>query len=350
MKIIQMLLVFIFTAASAFAQEQPPAKVVVAKVSEKEISKTNQIVGSVDFDKRSGISSEISGLIDEQLVVEGTLVKKGDVLVRLNTDFIRKSIEIMKKQIEQADVKIQNTKKNLKRYEILFKKDAASEKVYDDLGDTYKELLMEKEIIRKNMEKLDLEIKKSTIRSPFDGLILERYKSEGEWVSPGTAICSLASVGDAFVRVAVSEELVKFIRPGDKITLKINALEKEFTGEVKNFVPVADIKSKTFQIKITIPYFDDIIQNMSATVNVPVSDKMQLKMIKRDALVRFQEKDFVYTVKEGKAAILPVNIVAYDGEYIGVDNPYIVTGMPVVIDGNDRLRPDQPVEIVEKQG
>jgi RND family efflux transporter MFP subunit len=345
-----MLLVLLFTAVSAFAQDQPPAKVVVAKVSEKEISKTNQIVGSVDFDKRSGISSEISGLIDEQLVVEGTLVKKGDVLVRLNTDFIRKNIEIMKKQIEQADVKIQNTKKNLKRYEILFKKDAASEKVYDDLGDTYKELLMEKEIIRKNMEKLDLEIKKSTIRAPFDGLILERYKNEGEWVSPGAAICSLASVGDAFVRVAVSEELVKFIRPSDQITLKINALEKEFTGEVKNFVPVADMKSKTFQIKIAIPYFDDIIQNMSATVNVPVSDKMQLKMIKRDALVRFQEKDFVYTVKEGKAAILPVNIVAYEGEYIGVDNAYIVAGMPVVIDGNDRLRPDQPVEIVEKQG
>ncbi len=142
---------------------------------------------------------------------------------------------------------------------------------------------------------------------------------------------------------------MKYIRPGDEISLKINALEKEFTGAVKNFVPVADMKSKTFQIKVVIPYFEDIIQNMSATVNVPVSDKMKLKMIKRDALVLFQGKDFVYTAEEGKAKILPVNIVAYEGEYIGVDNPYIVPDMLVVTDGNDRLMPDQAVEVVEKE-
>ena len=71
-------------------------------------------------------------------------------------------------------------------------------------------------------------------------------------------------------------------------------------------------------------------------------------MIKRDALIKHQGKDFVYTVKDGKATILPVNIVVFSGEYVGVDNPYVVPGMPVVIDGNDRLRPDQAVEIVEK--
>jgi membrane fusion protein (multidrug efflux system) len=38
------------------------------------------------------------------------------------------------------------------------------------------------------------------------------------------------------------------------------------------------------------------------------------------------------------------------GEYLGVDAPYIVAGMPVVIDGNERLRPDQPVTVVENPG
>jgi RND family efflux transporter MFP subunit len=348
MKTVKIILMLFFSTLAASAFAQPPAKVVVAKVFEKEVSKTNQIIGVTDFDKLSGISSEISGLIEKQSVVEGTLVKKGDILVSLNTDFIRKSIEIMKKQIEQVDIKIQNTKKNLNRYEILFKKDAASEKVYDDLSDTYKALMKEKEIIWKNMEKLDLEIKKSLIRAPFDGLILERYKNEGEWLSPGIPVCSLASADDVFVRVAVSEELVKYIRPGEQISLTIHALEKEFSGTVKNFVPIADLQSKTFQAKISIPYFKEIIKNMSATVNVPVSDKMKLKMIKRAALVRFQEKDFVYTVEDGKAKMLPVSIVAYEGEYIGVDSPNIAADMPAVIDGNDRLRPDQPVEVVEK--
>lgn len=348
MKIIKLVLIFLLAASAASAQP-PPARVVVAKVFEKEISKTNQIVGIVDFDKRSGISSEISGLIEKQSVVEGTEVKKGDVLVSLNTDFIRKNIEITKKQAAQVGIKIRNTRKNLKRYETLFKEAAASEKVYDDLADSLRELVIQKEIIKKNIEKLKLEIKKSIIKAPFDGLILEKFKNEGEWVSPGVAICSLASVEDVVVKVAVPEELVKYVKPGDGILLVINALEKELTGTIRKFMPVADIASKTFQIKIAIPYFEETIRNMSATVNVPVSNKMKLKMIKRDALIRNQGKNFVYSVsKDGKASILPINIVGYEGEYIGVDNPNIVPDMPIVIDGNDRLRPDQAVTVVEK--
>ncbi len=346
MKTIKIILPFFFIAAVVVAQ-QPPAKVAVAEVFEKEVAETSQITGIVEYDKRSGISTEISGLIDKQSVIEGTVVKKGDVLISLNTDFIRKDIEIIKKQLEQVDIKIRNTRKNLKRYEILFKKNAASEKVYDDLSDSHKELRKEKEIIRKNMEKLGLELEKSVIRAPFDGLILERYKYEGEWLDPGNAICSLASTEEVFVRVAVSEELVKYIRPGDKIFLKISALEREITGTVKNLRPVAEIKSKTIQIKIAIPYFKEAIQNMTATVHVPVSDRKKLKMIRRDALVRNQGKNFVYTIEDSKAKKLPVNIVAYEGEYIGVDNQNITPDMQIVTDGNDRLRPGQTVQIVE---
>jgi multidrug efflux pump subunit AcrA (membrane-fusion protein) len=116
---------------------------------------------------------------------------------------------------------------------------------------------------------------------------------------------------------------------------------------VANFVPIADPATKTFEVKIAIPYFDEVIRNMSATVNVPAGKAQKLRMIKRDALVRNQGKTFVYTIKEGKAAILPINIVGYEGEYVGVDNPYIQPGMPVVVDGNDRLRPDQEVTVVE---
>jgi multidrug efflux pump subunit AcrA (membrane-fusion protein) len=72
---------------------------------------------------------------------------------------------------------------------------------------------------------------------------------------------------------------------------------------------------------------------------------MSLRLIPRDALVKFQGKDFAYTVKDHKAKILPLNIVTLTGKYIGVDNPYIQPGMPIVVEGNERLKPDQPVEI-----
>jgi multidrug efflux pump subunit AcrA (membrane-fusion protein) len=78
---------------------------------------------------------------------------------------------------------------------------------------------------------------------------------------------------------------------------------------------------------------------------VAASAKKKLAIIPRDALIKFQGKDFVYTVTEGKASILPVNIVAFLGQKVGVDNPYITPGMMVVIEGNERLRPDQAVVV-----
>ncbi len=88
-----------------------------------------------------------------------------------------------------------------------------------------------------------------------------------------------------------------------------------------------------------------VAQNMSATVFISTGNGQKMAMIPRDALIKFQGKDFVYTVKDKKAAMLPVNIVTYLGDRIGADNAHFSEGMPVVVDGNERLRPNQPVVI-----
>jgi RND family efflux transporter MFP subunit len=345
-QIVQMLFILFVFINPLYAQH-PPAKVVVSKIIEKELSRTCEIVGVVDFDKISGVSSEINGLITNQYVVEGTVVKKGNIMTRLNTDFILKNIEIANIQKEQIEINISHTKKNLERYETLFQNDAASEKTYEDLSYSFKELLKKKTEIQLNIEKLNLELNKSAIRAPFKGLVLKRLKNKGAWVSPGMAICVFASIQDIFVNVSIPEEMINYIKPGDNIFLTINALNKNLTGIVKNFVPVADIKSKTIQVKIGIQWFPEAIQYMSATVNVPTSNKMKLKMIKRDALLRFNGKENIYIVKDGKAVFMPVNVVSYENEYIGIDNSEISTDMPVITEGNDRLKPDQAVEIIK---
>jgi RND family efflux transporter MFP subunit len=342
-------LILLFLVLNRLSLAQPPSKVVVTQIFEKELAKTCEFVGVVDFDKISGVSSERSGLITDQYIVEGNLVNEGSIMVRLNTDFIEKNIKIAKIQKDQIDIQIDHTLKNLKRYETLFKNDAASEKMYEDLSYSYKELLKKKAEINANIEKLKLELDKSIIKAPFKGLVLKRLKNKGEWISPGMAICTFASIEDIFVNVSVPEELIRYIKPHNKIHLRINALDIQMIGEVKNYVPVADIKSKTFQVKIAIKWFPDAIRNMSATVNVPTSHQMTLKMIKRDAIIRFNGKNLVYVAKNGKAVSMPVNIVAYDGKYIGVDNPDILVNMPVITEGNDRLRPNQDIEIISTQ-
>jgi membrane fusion protein (multidrug efflux system) len=337
-------------ATAALAADQPPARVAVTKVFEKEVAPTASLVGSVVFDQSAGISPEVSGLIADQRMIEGTVVRKGDVLIKLNTDFITKDMEVLNQQIAQVDARIENALKNLKRSETLFRQDATTEKSYDDLAFEAKDLQIEKQRLQVSLAKKKLELEKSVIRAPFNGLVLKRNKSQGEWVSPGDPICQLASLDDLVVRVAVSEDLMPYVRVGQSVALSVTAMDRELQGRVKIVVPDVDPKSKTFDVKVGIDYVPGLFQNMSARVNVPTGPVRKLKMIKRGALVRFQGKEYVYTVKEGQAKILPIQVSAVDGEYLGVEEPYIVAGMPVVIDGNERLRPDQPVTIVDNAG
>jgi len=344
-----LIIIFLCSAPSFVLAQQPqmPAsKVVITKVTEKEVARTNQVSGVVDYDKISSVSAEVAGLIDELYFEEGSFVKKNDILATLNTDFAQKDLDVLKRQLEENEINAENTKRNLERSETLYKSSSTSQKAYEDLLYSYKALLKKIDIAKINIQKLELQIEKSSIKSPFDGIILKKSKEVGEWIEHQTPIYTVASTNDTIVKVAVNEDIINYLVSGNDILLKITAVNKDITGKINGFVPVADIKSKTFVIKIKIPYFKNAIQNMSVTVHVPVSNKMKLKMISRDALISNEGKYFVYTVKDNKAEILPVHIVSYLGEYVGVDDPYIVSGMPVIVDGNDRLMPSQPVEIV----
>jgi membrane fusion protein (multidrug efflux system) len=338
------------TPKPAAAADQPPALVAVAQVFEKEVAPTTALVGNVLFDQSAGISPEISGLIAGHHMIEGAAVRRGDVLVRLNTDFVIKDMQMLDQQIAQIDLRLENARKNLHRLETLYRQDAATEKNYDDLSFQVKELLTEKEHLRLSLAKKKLELDKSLIRAPYNGLILRRYKSQGEWVSPGQPVCDLAASDDVVVRVALPEGLIPLVTVGQSLTLSITSAAEPLQGKIKAVVPSVDVKSKTFDIKVGIDYTPGLFHHMSALVNVPTGPVRKLVMIKRDALVRFQGQEFVYTVQEGRARMLPIQVSAVDGEYLGVDTPQIAAGMLVVIDGNERLRPDQPVTVVDNPG
>jgi len=328
------------------AQQPPAAKVVLSKVTEKEIAKTTPVVGIVDFDKFSYVTSEISGLIKNSFLEEGTFVEQGKALIQLENDFTQKDIEIMQTQIEELEIQLEESGKNLTRSEKLFKNSTSSEKEYDDYSFAHKKLLKQKERLVKELGKLNLNFAKSTVKAPFSGIIFEKMKEQGEWISPGTPICSIGSTENTVIKVAISESLVRYVKIGEDIAIKINTLDKEFRGTIINYTPEADMQSKTFYIKVKIPFFENAIRNMSATAYVPVTEKMKITMVERNALIRYQGKNFVYTINDNTAQIIPVEVVVYDGENLGISSPHIVPGMPVIVEGNDRLQPGQPVEIL----
>jgi membrane fusion protein (multidrug efflux system) len=329
----------------AGAQGPPPAKVVLGQVTKENVSTNQTVTGVIYYERVSDISTEVGGIVEIVEVGQGDHVKKGDPLVRLNTEILEREISLTKTRVEQIELRIQNTQKNFKRLERLYKSSGVSEKDYDDAQYTFQDAQKEKKIAQDNLGKLLIQKRRSVISAPFGGIVLTKDVDSGAWVQQGKQLVSIGSSSDLFVRAPIAEKLLQFIQLGEKVEVMLNAFNKRIEGEVLGIDPVADLKTKNIFLKIKIPAMPFVAQNMSADVSVPSSSKRELSVFSRAALIKFQGKDFVYSIKEGKAAILPVHIVAFLGDRVAVDTEYIVPGMPLVVEGNERLRPDQAVMV-----
>ena len=337
--------IWIVLCSSAGAQGPPPAKVVVDQVVEEEVASTQSVLGVLYYERKSEISTDVSGLVQEVTVVQGDRVKKDEVLVRLDTEILEREISLTQTRLQQIDLRIENARKDYERLAKIFESEGVSEKIYDDALFDYENAVKEKQATEDTLAKLLIQKRRSVISAPFDGVVLSKDVDTGGWAQQGRRLLTIGASSSLHARAPVSEDLLKFVAIGEEMEVIINAFDREVKGRLVNIDPIADVKTKNVFLKINIPYQPLVAENMSATVYVSASPKRKLSIFKRAAVVKHQGGDFIYTVKDDKAAIMPITIVAYLGDRVGVDNASIVPGMAVVVEGNERLRPDQPVKV-----
>jgi len=341
-----LIVILMMSGPSMAAAEGPQTPVVTALVVEENVAETTKVLGTLFFDRMSNLSTEVGGLVNAVHVREGDRVKKGELVFGLSTDFIDNEIASVQATMEQVKVRLARAEKGLKRYETLFKQNAVSESEYDDIVLSREDLVRQIVILEKQFALAQLKKNKSLIRAPFDGVVIEKNVDVGNWVSPGSRLCIVGSISDLFVKVSLSESLLAFARTGNTVPVSIEALGVNVVGTIEGIIPVADPQTRSVFVKVRLPDMDHPVLNMSATVSMPVGQKKNMLLIPRDALVSYNGQYMVYTVDEGKAAPVPVTIVSYVGDAVAIGPGGVKKGMPVVVDGNDRLRPGQGVEVI----
>jgi RND family efflux transporter MFP subunit len=282
--------------------------VVTVPVKEGQIAETARVVGALFFDRVSRVSPEVSGLVASAGFREGDRVKAGETLIRLNTDFVLNEIETVLATMAQVETRLAKAEKDVGRYETLFRQNAASEQQYDTMVLNREDLVRQKGILEQNLVLARLKQQKSVVAAPFDAMVLEKNVDAGTWVSPGSTLCTLGSLEDLCVRAPVSEGFLLFSKTGQKVEVSIPALGKSVEGTVRGVVPLADPQTKTVSVKMGVPWMPGAVENMSALVELPTSEKKTLLLVPRDALVTANGATMVYTVREGKAAPVPVRV------------------------------------------
>jgi len=226
------------------------------------------------------ISAETNGRIIKFGPVEGSFVEKGSELALIDTTIlnlqkgeldagirsVRTKIASVNSQNDILNQQIDNLMINIKRVEKMIKDDAASLKQLDDL--TGQKAVLEKQIAANNTQKtsvaaemsvyeskkntLNEQLKRSYIKSPLTGTIIEKYSEEGEITGAGKPLAKIADMSVMKLKVYVSGSQIGKIKLGQKCRVRIddgNNGYKSFTGTIAYVSEKAEFTPKIIQTK-----------------------------------------------------------------------------------------------------
>jgi RND family efflux transporter MFP subunit len=325
----------------------PPAKVVVAAVSTGEIAPQSEFIGTIFYQEMSDVASEVSGLVEKVRFEEGQRVNHQQILVKLSSDILEKRIRATVATHEQVLAELQEAGIDFQRKEKLFKNQSISEQTYDENRFKVKRLEKRTESLQAEVERLELELKKSLIRAPFTGLVVKRHVDRGEWISEGDPVAMIAKDDVVDIIVDLPERLIREVKIG--VNVKVTVGEIELSGKIITVVPKGDIATRTFPLKIRMPNTLSLIEGMTARVRLPTGKAVKTLIVPRDAVIPVFGRTVVFAVIDSKARMIPVDIIGYAGLTMGVAAQGLKDGMRVVVKGNERLRDGQMVS-VDKRG
>lgn len=304
--------------------KKPKGKEVdIAKVENSTIIETVSATGKIYPETEIKISSEVSGEIIELPVKEGQVVKKGDLLVRVNPDLItsmlNRSVAALsntKAGLAQAEAQLKEAKANFDRNKTLFEKGIISKSEWDRIVGAYETAVAGKESAYFNVQSASASVNeardnlmRTTIYAPADGTISLLQAELGERVvgtqqMTGTEIMRVANLNNMEVEVDVNENDIVKVNIDDDVDIEVDAyLKKKFKGKVTSISNSASTaltadQVTNFKVKIRIleSSYQDLLQGkpanyspfrpgMTATVDIITKKKENIVVVPISAVV-----------------------------------------------------------------
>ena len=347
MRITLLLLIFFFTAFQfTFAQTPPKTPVVVSKVVVKEVRKPVNLVGTVEPIRKSLVSAIVNGIVVEYPFSEGDYVEAGQIISKQNQERLEIMLaEAINTQNESiAELKL--AEDELKRIKELFGKGIVSKSQLDNAISRRDSLIARQKLLQSRIDRLKYDISKTEVQAPFNGYITKESSQVGEWLESGDEVVELIDIDNVQIVVDMPEKYIHHIKVGDEVDVTFNSLpENGFVGEIVSIVPQADQASRAFPVKVQLKNDDHIIKSsMSAKVSFLLGETKETKMVLKDSIINNGGNKIIYVVRENVAQPVPVLTGLAHENFVEVQGEFKV-GEQVVVRGNERLRPMQPVEV-----
>lgn len=308
-------------------------KVETLQLKKSAITQTVSATGKIQPEIEVKISSEVSGEIIDLPVKEGQVVKKGELLVRINPDLYESGVDRMvaslsnsKAGLNQAEAQLKEAKLNYDRNKILFEKGVISKAEWDKVVSAYEVATAVKnaafftvQSTQASLTESKDNLNRTTIYAPVDGTISRLDVELGERVlgtqqMAGTELLRVANLNNMEVEVDVNENDIVKIKVGNEAKIEVDAyLKKEFRGVVTSISNSASVtltadQVTNFKVKVRISKesYEDLLDGkpsnyspfrpgMTATVDIVTNKREGIFTVPISAIVMKAAQDSLGT-------------------------------------------------------
>jgi RND family efflux transporter MFP subunit len=355
----------------AAPRARPAPPVVVAPVVQRRVEVRVRLVGMAEAFRRSVVAAEEPGKVSQLLVEEGDRVTLGQALVKLNDDELRHQIAGAQASLEETRANLTLAQREYRRQLTLYRRKVSAQQDLDKAHYAMLGLQHRANRLVTELRLLEDRLAKTIVPAPFDGVVVERQTQVGQWVAKGGSVLTMVQLHPVDVVVPVPERYVAALRacPEGETWLALTLAEtfpfvsprlkcprirvifdglpgRVFYGLIAAVVPSGDQNAHTFPVKVRVPNPDLVIKSgMLARVTLAVGRPRRALLAPIDAVYTTPNQRVVFAVLGGRAMPIPVRIGPVHGRHIEVMGQ-LRPGMLVVVRGNERLFPGQPVRPV----
>ncbi len=287
------------------------------------------INGSLLPDEEVDLSFETSGKIIEINFKEGSFVKKGELLAKVNDRHLQAQLQRLTSQLKLAEDRVY-------RQSLLLKRDAVSQEAYEQVKTDLATLKADIEVVEANIALTEM-------RAPFDGVIGLRGVSVGSYASPSVVVAKLTKISPIKVEFAVPEHYADDVKTGYNVEFSLPGKLHPFKAQV--YAKESKIDPQTHTLTIRALYNNDKGETLAGRYVSVKLEKQRIEnaiAIPSEAIVPEMGVDKLYLYKSGKAQPVTVTTGIRTDKSVQIVNG-LKQGDTVIVSGTLQLRTGLPV-------
>jgi membrane fusion protein (multidrug efflux system) len=218
-------------------------------------------VGELVAPQHAEISAEVDGRVTELMLVEGQAVAAGDPLLELDPAKRRLELAAARAHVSEEAASVENVRRQVSRQRELQARNISSQSALDD-SETALRLAQAKLAAAKadlGVESRALE--EATVRAPFDGMVVRRMVSLGEYVQVGRSLVEIVSLNPIEVEFRVAEIDSSFVRLGQEVAVHVAPYpDRSFGAKVTVISPTIDPNTRTLRVKAVVDNAEGLLR------------------------------------------------------------------------------------------